>query len=314
MEASLSRLIADHSLPSINPGGKEFFNLITLPINTKSGEVESSFWVVVGGEHSGDIVDSLDEATLRTTATTMALCGEHHPDGFAMGFETMELANNWHAKLYRSLRSNGWKYSTCMSARNIAGSCWVRYASSNPWETAEADDEAWRKLPCVPLRPFAEHDPTDLGPYFPKDRLVPYSDSDSSAKSKQSAGSRKNLKRKEKRITKRKEATEQTDADIGLPELVEDYGSESESDSDEDTSSKTSSGDTEHRATGRIRSLSDTDGPFTRGVETTNYDDMPQGVYSDDDDDDAGPTIRGAIRGAIRGVTTLTLSTDDERA
>jgi hypothetical protein len=131
---------------------------------------------------------------------------------------------------------------------------------------------------------------------------VPYSDSDSSAKSKQSAGSRKNLKRKEKRITKRKEATEQTDADIGLPELVEDYGSESESDSDEDTSSKTSSGDTEHRATGRIRSLSDTDGPFTRGVETTNY------------DDDAGPTIRGAIRGAIRGVTTLTLSTDDERA
>ena len=143
---------------------------------------------------------------------------------------------------------------------------------------------------------------------------MPYSDSDSSAKSKQSAGSRKNLKRKEKRITKRKEATEQTDADIGLPELVEDYGSESESDSDEDTSSKTSSGDTEHRATGRIRSLSDTDGPFTRGVETTNYDDMPQGVYSDDDDDDAGPTIRGAIRGAIRGVTTLTLSTDDERA
>ena len=316
MEASLSRLIADHSLPTINPGGKEFFNLITLPINTKSGEVESSFWVVVGGEHSGDIVDSLDEATLRTTATTMALCGEHHPDGFAMGFETMELANNWHAKLYRSLRSNGWKYSTSMSARKIAGSCWVRYASSNPdpTKTAEADDEAWRKLPCVPLRPFAEHDPTDLGPYFPKDRLVPYSDSDSSAKSKQSAGSRKNLKRKEKRITKRKEATEQTDADIGLPELVEDYGSESESDSDEDTSSKTSSGDTEHRATGRIRSLSDTDGPFTRGVETTNYDDMPQGIYSNDDDDDAGPTIRGAIRGAIRGVTTLTLSTDDERA
>jgi hypothetical protein len=316
MEASLSRLIADHSLPTINPGGKEFFNLITLPINTKSGEVESSFWVVVGGEHSGDIVDSLDEATLRTTATTMALCGEHHPDGFAMGFETMELANNWHAKLYRSLRSNGWKYSTSMSARKIAGSCWVRYASSNPdpTKTAEADDEDWRKLPCVPLPPFAEHDPTDLGPYFPKDRLVPYSDSDSSAKSKQSAGSRKNLKRKEKRITKRKEAIEQTYADIGLPELVEDYGSESESDSDEDTSSKTSSGDTEHRATGRIRSLSDTDGPFTRGVETTNYDDMPQGVYSDDDDDDAGPTIRGAIRGAIRGVTTLTLSTDDERA
>ena len=316
MEASLSRLIADHSLPSINPGGKEFFNLITLPINTKSGEVESSFWVVVGGEHSGDIVDSLDEATLRTTATTMALCGEHHPDGFAiMGFETMELANDWQAKLYKSLRSNGWSYSTSMSAREIAGSCWVRQASSNsdPTKTAEADDEDWRKLPCVPLPPFAEHDPTDLGPYFPKDRLVPYSDSDSSAKSKQSAGSRKNLKRKEKRITKRKEAIEQTYADIGLPELVESSGSESESDSDEDTSwlkprtttSKTSSGDTEHRATGRIRSLSDTDGPFTRGVETTNYDDMPP-LHSNDED--AGPPIRGAIR----GVATTNLSPDEK--
>ena len=41
---------------------------------------------------------------------------------------------------------------------------------------------------------------------------------------------------------------------------------------------------------------------------------MPPGVYSDDDDDDVGPTIRGAIRGAIRGVTTMTLSPDDERA
>jgi hypothetical protein len=314
----------------------------------------------------------------------MALCGEHHPDGFAMGFETMELANDWQAKLYKSLRSNGWSVSTSMSAREIAGSCWVRQASSDtdPTKTAEADDEDWRKLPCVPLPPFTDHDPTDLGPYFPKDRLVPYSDSDSSAKSKQSAGSRKNLKKKEKRTTKGKEVIEQTkkpNADICLPELIDSSESESESDSDEDTlwlkprtrtvtytsedgerrtrlvgrggptrsikhavvdpdpidvtkaisssdletvharsqlqsTSKTSSGDTEYRATGRNRSPSNTDGPFTRGVETTNYDDMPQGVYSDDDDDDAGPTIRGAIRGAIRGVTTLTLSPDDERA
>ena len=417
MEASPARLIADNSLPSINLGSNEFFNLITLPINMKSRGVESSFWVVVGGEHSGDIVDSLDVATLRTTATTMALCGEHHPDGFAVGFETMELANDWQAKLYRSLLSNGWSFSTSMSAREIAGSCWVRPASSDSdrTTTAEADDEDWRKLPCVPLPPFSDHDPTDLGPYFPKGSLVPYSDSDSSNKSKQSAGSRKNLKKKEKRIMKGMGVTERTKkphADICLPELIDSSGSESDTDSDEDTmwlknsaprtvtytnedggkstrvvgrggpprsikhamvdpdpitktafssdpdtvharselqsTSETSSGDTEYTAIARNRSPSNIDGPFTRGVETTNYDDMPPGVYSDDDDDDIGPTIkegpnsfqegakapkkaslhgwydsidrgvpapnRGAIRGAIRGATTMTLSPDDERA
>ena len=389
MEVSPARLIADNSLPSINPGSNEFFNLITLPINVKSRGVESSFWVVVGGEHSGDIVDTLDEANLRTTATTMALCGEHHPDGFAMGFETMALANDWQAKLYRSLLSNGWSFSTSMSAREIAGSCWVRRASSDSdrTKTAEADDEDWRKLPCIPLPPFADHDPTDLGPYFPKGRLVPYSDSDGSDKSKQSTGSRKSLKKKEKRTKKGKGVTERTkkpSADICLPELIDSSGSESDTDSDEDTmwlkhsaprtvtyigedgekrtrlvgrggpprsikhavvdpdpadilswyrtaalpsdpdtvharselqsTSETSSGDTEYRAIGRNRSPSNADGPFTRGVETTNYDDMPPGVYSDDDDDDVGPTIRGAIRGAIRGVTTMTLSPDDERA
>jgi hypothetical protein len=389
MEVSPARLIADNSLPSINPGSNEFFNLITLPINVKSRGVESSFWVVVGGEHSGDIVDTLDEANLRTTATTMALCGEHHPDGFAMGFETMALANDWQAKLYRSLLFNGWSFSTSMSAREIAGSCWVRRAPSDSdrTKTAEADDEDWRKLPCIPLPPFADHDPTDLGPYFPKGRLVPYSDSDGSDKSKQSTGSRKNLKKKEKRTKKGKGVTERTkkpSADICLPELIDSSGSESDTDSDEDTmwlkhsaprtvtyigedgekrtrlvgrggpprsikhavvdpdpadilswyrtaalpsdpdtvharselqsTSETSSGDTEYRAIGRNRSPSNADGPFTRGVETTNYDDMPPGVYSDDDDDDVGPTIRGAIRGAIRGVTTMTLSPDDERA
>ena len=388
MEVSPARLIADNSLPSINPGSNEFFNLITLPINVKSRGVESSFWVVVGGEHSGDIVDTLDEANLRTTATTMALCGEHHPDGFAMGFETMALANDWQAKLYRSLLSNGWSFSTSMSAREIAGSCWVRRAPSDlDRRTAEADDEDWRKLPCIPLPPFADHDPTDLGPYSPKGRLVPYSDSDGSDKSKQSTGSRKNLKKKEKRTKKGKGVTERTkkpSADICLPELIDSSGSESDTDSDEDTmwlkhsaprtvtyigedgekrtrlvgrggpprsikhavvdpdpadilswyktaalpsdpdtvharselqsTSETSSGETEYRAIERNRSPSNADGPFTRGVETTNYDDMPPGVYSDDDDDDVGPTIRGAIRGAIRGVTTMTLSPDDERA
>jgi hypothetical protein len=389
MEVSPARLIADNSLPSINPGSNEFFNLITLPINVKSRGVESSFWVVVGGEHSGDIVDTLDEANLRTTATTMALCGEHHPDGFAMGFETMALANDWQAKLYRSLLSNGWSFSTSMSAREIAGSCWVRRAPSDSdrTKTAEADDEDWRKLPCIPLPPFADHDPTDLGPYFPKGRLVPYSDSDGSDKSKQSTGSRKSLKKKEKRTKKGKGVTERTkkpSADICLPELIDSSGSESDTDSDEDTmwlkhsaprtvtyigedgekrtrlvgrggpprsikhavvdpdpadilswyrtavlpsdpdtvharselqsTSETSSGETEYRAIERNRSPSNADGPFTRGVETTNYDDMPPGVYSDDDDDDVGPTIRGAIRGAIRGVTTMTLSPDDERA
>jgi hypothetical protein len=237
MQVSPARLIADNSLPSINPGDKEFFNLITLPINIKSSGVESSFWVVVGGEHSGDIVDSLDEATLRTTATTMALCGEHHPDGFAIGLENMELACDWHGKLYKSLLSNGWAFSTSMSAREIQGSCWVRRASRNP--EAEADDEEWRKLPCVPLPPFTDHDPTDLGPYFPKGRLVPYSDSDSSTDSKQSAGSRKNLKKKEKRITKGNTAgvtqrTKKPNADIGLPELIDSSESESDTNPDED--------------------------------------------------------------------------------
>jgi hypothetical protein len=71
MDMSPARLIADNSLPSTNPGDNEFFNLITLPINMESRGVKSRFWVVVGGEHTGDIVDSLDEATLRTTATTL---------------------------------------------------------------------------------------------------------------------------------------------------------------------------------------------------------------------------------------------------
>ena len=124
---SPAREIADASLPAAERTDNTYFNLVTLPITISK---HNEFWVVVGGEHSGDIIDSLDEVTLRVTATNMAMCGGHYPDGFCMGFETMQLANEWQTKLYRSLLSNGWSFNTSMGGKQISGSCWVRLHST----------------------------------------------------------------------------------------------------------------------------------------------------------------------------------------
>jgi hypothetical protein len=169
MNASPAREIADASLSTTaEHTDNTYFNLVTLPITISK---HNEFWVVVGGEHSGDIVDSLDEATLRVTATNMAMCGGHHPDGFCMGFETKQLANEWQAKLYRSLLSNGWSFNTSMSAKQISGSCWVRLHTT------------------IPNSPSIAEDPDCSGSQIiTQDRLVPYSDSDSSTPSRASAG------------------------------------------------------------------------------------------------------------------------------
>jgi hypothetical protein len=124
---SPAREIADASLPAAERTDNTYFNLVTLPITISK---HNEFWAVVGGEHSGDIIDSLDEVTLRVTATNMAMCGGHYPDGFCMGFETMQLANEWQTKLYRSLLSNGWSFNTSMGGKQISGSCWVRLHST----------------------------------------------------------------------------------------------------------------------------------------------------------------------------------------
>ena len=129
VNVSPAREIADASLPTAEHTDNTYFNLVTLPITISK---HNEFWVVVGGEHSGDIVDSLDEVTLRVTATNMAMCGGHYPDGFCMGFETMQLANEWQAKLYRSLLSNGWSFNTSMGGKQISGSCWVRLHPTIP--------------------------------------------------------------------------------------------------------------------------------------------------------------------------------------
>ena len=126
---SSAREIADASLPTAEHTDNTYFNLVTLPITISK---HNEFWVVVGGEHSGDIIDSLDEVTLRVTATNMAMCGSHYPDGFCMGFENMQLANEWREKMYRSLLSIGWSFNTSMGGKQITGSCWVRLHSTIP--------------------------------------------------------------------------------------------------------------------------------------------------------------------------------------
>jgi hypothetical protein len=100
--------------------------------------ITSNFWTIVGGQDDVDMISTLDNPALCTTATLMMASNPDYQPELSKKFDSLEQANSWQEKVHASLRSNGWRLHafTRDPELELTGWCWTR---PRPYFRSSAD-------------------------------------------------------------------------------------------------------------------------------------------------------------------------------
>ena len=97
------------SNPEPHESDQEYFNIINMYVTVTHNTtgIISNFWTIVGGQDDVDMISTLDNPALCTTATLMMASNPDYQPELSTKFDSLEHANSWQEKVHASLRSNG---------------------------------------------------------------------------------------------------------------------------------------------------------------------------------------------------------------